>query len=462
MALTIDPRPSWAAPEQDAELAAIFAQTAAGLAQVDLTGRFTLVNDRFCELVGRSREELMTLRMQEITHPDHLAENVPLFERAVREGAPYRIEKRYVRPDGSTIWVDNSVTVIRKPDGSPFGVLAASIDVTRRRETEAALRASELRLRLAMDAGRMAVWEYDVRAGRIMHSSELNRLLGFVGTREVPYEEFRARIDAGDLDRLRHVAIESLRAGNPHFQSEIRYRLSRGEVRWLLVSAEFALLPGGEVDRVIGVALDITDRKRDEEHQRLLMHELNHRVKNTLAVVQALAHQTFAGSPEAERRKAFEGRLAALASAHNLLTRESWEAASIREVVASAAAPCNPDGARVRLDGPDMRLPPKTAVALALAVHELCTNAVKYGALSNGRGHVQVRWSIDCGRLRLVWAEQGGPPVAVPTRRGFGSRMLERALASELDGSVVLDFAPDGLRCTIDAPAPDRSFRPGS
>ncbi|HYZ47894.1 MAG TPA: PAS domain S-box protein [Sphingomonas sp.] len=455
MASNLDLRPASASSEQDAELAAIFAQTAAGLAQVDLEGRFTLVNDCFCEMVGRSREELLTLRMQDITHPDHLPENVPLFERAVREGTPYRIEKRYVRPDGSTIWVDNSVTVIRRQEGTPFGILAASIDVTRRREVEDALRASELRLRLAMDAGRMAVWEYDVRAGRILHSSDLNRLLGFIETRQVPYEEFRARIDAGDLELLRSVAAESLASGKPHFQSEIRYRLSRGQVRWLLVSAEFQLFPDGSVDRVIGVALDITDRKHDEEHRRLLMHELNHRVKNTLAVVQALAHQSFAGSNDKARREAFEGRLVALASAHSLLTRESWETTSLKDVIASAAAPCDPDGERIVFDGPDMRVPPKIAVALGLAMHELCTNAVKYGALSNDRGRVTVAWSIEDGRLKLCWRERDGPPVAPPQRRGFGSRMLERALAGELDGTVKLAFDPAGVCCLIDAPLPD-------
>ncbi|MBA2919159.1 PAS domain S-box protein [Sphingomonas sp. MAH-20] len=452
MASTADSRPGWPAAEQDAELAAIFAQTAAGLAQVDLTGRFTLVNDRFCEMVGRSRSELLAITMQSITHPDHLADNVPLFEAAVRDGTPYRIEKRYLRPDGSIIWVDNSVSVIRKPDGSPFGVLAASIDITHSKAVEEALRASELRLRLAMDAGRMAVWEYDIRAGRIHHSSDLNRLLGFVETRDVAYDEFRARIDPDDLDRLSRTAVASLKAGEPHFQAEVRYRLSRGEVRWLLVSAEFQRSSGRAVDRVIGVALDITDRKRDEEHQRLLLHELNHRVKNTLAVVQALAHQSFAGSRDRARREAFEGRLAALAAAHNLLTRESWEPASIIEVIRSAAAACDPNRRRLQLRGPDIRVPPKMAVTLALAVHELCTNAVKYGALSNDSGQVAISWKIDDGRLRLVWTETGGPRVAPPRRRGFGSMMLERALASELVGSVKLDFAPAGLCCTIDAP----------
>jgi PAS domain S-box-containing protein len=452
MAANADPGPDRAASEQDAELAAIFAQTAAGLAQVELSGRFTLVNDRFCEMVGRSREELLQITMQSITHPDHLAENVPLFEAAVRDGTPYRIEKRYVRPDGSFIWVDNSVSVIRKSDGSPFGVLAASIDITRNKTVEDALRASELRLRLAMDAGRMAVWEYDVRAGRILHSSDLNRLLGFIETREVAYDEFRARIDPEDLQRLSATAVASLKSGEPHFQAEVRYRLSRGDVRWLLISAEFQLSSGGGVDRVIGVALDITDRKRDEEHQQLLLHELNHRVKNTLAVVQALAHHSFAGGRDIARRKAFEGRLVALAAAHNLLTRESWEPASMIEVIRSAAAACDPNKQRLQLDGPDIRVPPKMAVTLALAIHELCTNAVKYGALSNDSGRVTISWSVADRRLRLVWTESGGPRVTAPRRRGFGSMMLERALASELVGSVRLEFAASGLCCTIDAP----------
>ncbi|MBS0315431.1 MAG: PAS domain S-box protein [Proteobacteria bacterium] len=451
MAPIVDPRPDWAPADNEAELAAIFAQTAAGLAQVDLSGTFTLVNDRFCEMVGRSRAELLTLRMQDITHPDHLTENVPLFEAAVRDGTPYRIEKRYVRPDGSIIWVDNSVNLIRKPDGSPFGVLAASIDVTRRHETEAALRASELRLRLAMDAGRMAVWEYDVRAGRVLHSSELNRLFGFIETRDVSYDEIRGRIEPEDMERLRKAAGASLATGKPHFQSEARYRLSSGQIRWLLISADFVLLPEGGLDRVIGVALDITERKQQEEHQRLLIHELNHRVKNTLAIVQSLAHQTFGGGDPA-LRTAFEARLVALADAHNLLTRENWESASLGDVIAAAAAPCDP-GNRVEMTGPDLRVPPKVAVALALAIHELCTNAVKYGALSNNDGRISIEWSVDGDRFRLHWREAGGPAVAPPVRRGFGSRMLERALAAELDGTVRLDFAPSGLCCTIEAPA---------
>ncbi len=200
------------------------------------------------------------------------------------------------------------------------------------------------------------------------------------------------------------------------------------------------------------VGRDITERKRWEAHQQLLVGELNHRVKNTLSIVQSLSHQTFRpDTPPAEAITAFEGRLQALAAAHNLLTRENWEAASIGDIVDGALSPfCTGD--RCGRDGPEVRLPPQTAVSLALALHELATNAAKYGALRPEGGQVSVRWTYGKGMLALCWRESGGPPVSAPTRRGFGTRMLERALARELGGSVVLRYEPSGVVCEIDAP----------
>ena len=209
---------------------------------------------------------------------------------------------------------------------------------------------------------------------------------------------------------------------------------------------------GEQVGRVL-------ERKRTEEHQRLLLNELNHRVKNTLAVIQSIASQTFRGeAAKPEAREAFESRLTALASAHDLLTSESWQAASLRQVVAEAATGCGAVEGRTRIDGEDLRVPPRTAVSIAMALHELCTNAVKYGALSNDRGTVTVSWEVrresEGQRLHLVWCERGGPPVTPPERRGFGSRMIERGLAAELGGTVELQFRPEGLCCLVDAPLP--------
>jgi two-component sensor histidine kinase len=207
---------------------------------------------------------------------------------------------------------------------------------------------------------------------------------------------------------------------------------------------------------MIGVVQDVTARHRAEEHLHLMVNELNHRVKNTLAIVQAIAHQTLRGAPP-EARTALDGRLMALSSAHNLLTAESWEATDLAAVVHEALDGCSGDSDRFQCEGPHVRLEPKTAVTIAMALHELCTNATKYGALSNPEGRVSVTWRVEDGgapRLRLTWRERGGPPVSPPERRGFGSRMIERALAAELQGTVRLDFDPEGLVCEIDAPLP--------
>jgi two-component sensor histidine kinase len=214
--------------------------------------------------------------------------------------------------------------------------------------------------------------------------------------------------------------------------------------------------------KVVGTIIEVRDisaEKKAERHQRLLIHELNHRVKNTLAIVQSIAAQTFRGEDSAGQKRAFEARLAALSGAHNVLTEQSWEAASMVELVRQAAGSgCGADPERVEVSGPDLRLEPRTAVSLAMALHELCTNAMKYGALSVPGGRVSVRWAIEeqggGKRLLLDWQESGGPPVSAPSERGFGTRMIERALAAELGGTARIEFAPGGVVCRVDAPLP--------
>lgn len=214
---------------------------------------------------------------------------------------------------------------------------------------------------------------------------------------------------------------------------------------------------GEQVGRVL-------ERRRTEEHLRLLVNELNHRVKNSLAVVQSIAAQTLRGEDMEGARRAFENRLAALAAAHDLLTSQNWQSASLRQVIEKAGLGCGASPERMTVIGPELRVQPKTAVSIAMAVHELCTNAVKYGALSNDDGRVRVEWSVDASgmesRLRLVWQEEGGPPVEAPTRRGFGTRMIERALAAELGGTARIDFLPEGISCTVEAPLPPAQAAP--
>jgi two-component sensor histidine kinase len=202
----------------------------------------------------------------------------------------------------------------------------------------------------------------------------------------------------------------------------------------------------------------LESERRAAEHQKLLIDELNHRVKNTLATVQSIAAQTLrTAESRQDAQEALEKRLIALSRAHDVLTRESWEGANLTEVVIRALEPYQVHGeSRLQIRGPNVRLTPRMALALAMALHELATNAVKYGALSNRSGTVEVSWTVQNGaalpRLNLRWVEAGGPPVVAPRRRGFGSRLVERSLAHDLAGRVDITFAPSGVVCSVDAP----------
>ncbi|WP_181176164.1 sensor histidine kinase [Mesorhizobium sp. B2-3-4] len=189
------------------------------------------------------------------------------------------------------------------------------------------------------------------------------------------------------------------------------------------------------------------------------MAELNHRVKNTLAVVQGIAHQTFRGTLATEAFAAFEGRLMALSAAHNILTQTSWQHAALDQLVSDSLQIRGTFSNRIASSGPAVLLQPNQALPIALALHELLTNAVKYGALSNEAGKVSVEWSCSDRpkpRLKLSWSEFGGPLVSSPSRRGFGSRLIVGGLAADLQAEVAMEFQPQGLVCRIDAPLPER------
>jgi two-component sensor histidine kinase len=218
------------------------------------------------------------------------------------------------------------------------------------------------------------------------------------------------------------------------------------------------IVEDGQLKRLWGIQRDITDRKQAEEQRTLLIHELNHRVKNTLATVQSIASQTLRNAPTMrDAKEALEGRLIALARAHDVLTRESWEGAELKDIVGQAIAPyTSRDENRFHVSGPEIRLSPRMALALAMALQELATNAVKYGALANATGEIRITWDVEPAlpkpRIHLRWEESGGPPVRAPNRRGFGSRLIERSLSQDLNGIARIEFRPTGIVCTVDAP----------
>ncbi|AWN42750.1 hypothetical protein DK389_22400 [Methylobacterium durans] len=244
---------------------------------------------------------------------------------------------------------------------------------------------------------------------------------------------------------------------------EYRVRTPAGEVRWLHIRGQTFYGVDGQPLSMAGVSIDITDRKRSDEHRALLAGELNHRVKNSMATMQSIAYQTLRNAASLDdARVTLEARLQSLAAAHDVLTRASWEGATLAEIVdGGLQAFRNGSAGRFKVGGPKVWLTPRLSLAFVMALHELATNAVKYGALSNDKGRVILNWDIVDGsqppHLWLRWEELGGPPVVAPTRTGFGTRMIERALASELGGTAEIEYRPRGVVFTLEAPLPERS-----
>jgi PAS domain S-box-containing protein len=390
-----------------------------------------------------------------LVHPDDLGEAERAFAAALSGETPgYETEYRVVHAGGEVRRIEVLGAVERDGAGAALRVVGTFRDVTEMRAAEEARRDSAERLDIAVTAHGIGIFEWNVQTGALHWSPQENELFGFApGTFGAHISDWASSLVPEDAERMNALMAEAMaeRRDRLDFAFRIRRR-DNGELRWIEGSARFLYGGDGTPLRMVGTNIDATERRRAEEHLQLLVNELNHRVKNTLAIVQGIAQQTFRGTDvPAERREAFEGRLAALSAAHNLLTRSNWETASLREVVEAAVAPYRGTEGRVTLAGPDLRIAPRTAVSLALAVHELGTNAAKYGALSGSEGAVSVRWHAADGALGLVWRESGGPPVVPPSTRGFGTRMIERALAAELGGEARIDFAPGGLVCTVGA-----------
>lgn len=263
--------------------------------------------------------------------------------------------------------------------------------------------------------------------------------------------------DAPTVSQLR----KEFKAGN-NCNLEVHYRRKDGSDFW---ASTFVSPVHDKDQKVVQHFLsfvDLTRHREDQAHSRMLIDELNHRVKNTLATVQAIVFQAMRASLNPDDvREAIEARLFALSRSHDLLTRASWQGAGLRDLVDTALEPFGATlgwSGRFLIEGDNIQLPPNRTLALGIAFHELATNAVKYGSLSNEAGSVLISWSLQSSsgepRLVFVWKERDGPPVVEPSTRGFGSQVIERGLAHELRAKVHLEFAPGGLICTIDMPAP--------
>ena len=243
----------------------------------------------------------------------------------------------------------------------------------------------------------------------------------------------------------------ALREGT-EYEIEVRNRRHDGEYRWFLTRAVPIRDATGAVAAWFGSTTDIHDRKLAEEHRQLLARELSHRVKNLLATVQALARLSFGNASSLEQAaETFGARLRNLARLHDLLTATGWRGAGLRAVVKEAVGPFqNEEASRIVIAGPEVQLEPEAAQALAMALHELGTNAAKHGALTAPSGRIDISWTRDSTEMvRLHWIEAGGPVVQEPERQGLGLRLIERVLAKDLEGEFKVEFAPEGVRCAL-------------
>jgi len=319
----------------------------------------------------------------------------------------------------------------------------------------ARLTKSEEQLRQALSAAKMGTWRHDLTTQVSQRDGNLNALLGLEPRESVgPTRAWLDRIHEEDLARVTEAWQKAI-AEQGAYEADMRIQHNDGTVRWLREQGHYVPDPDGLPGSLTGLTVDITERKQAEEARTLLIEELNHRVKNMLATVQSIAHQSLAGA-QSEQKQRFLSRLQALATGHNLLTQSRWKGASLIGILNALFAPYRGESqSRLSLRGTDVVLSARDAISVTLAIHELLTNAVKYGAYSVPSGRIAVTWAVaeaaPAKRLQFSWDEQGGPPAVEPETTGFGTRLL-KSLAMQSNGGYVCQYRDCGVLCELTLP----------
>ncbi|HEV7345622.1 MAG TPA: PAS domain-containing protein [Devosia sp.] len=445
--------------QSDRRLQIAVQATGLGIWEWDLpTNRFFL-SPIARAMFGFSSGEIFSFdTVERLLHPDDIAQvramSAAALDPAIRASAPYRY--RIIRNDGEVRWIHaEGAALFETVDGTvrATSYIGTFQDVTDRVEANARVLESEERLRLAIDAGGIAVWELNAVTNEVTRSPELNRLYGFPDDATPTIADLQSRYAPGEKERLSVLAQEAMAHGQSELATEVHHILPGGVARWFYLRAKLAAPGPRSQRRVIGVVMDVTERKLGEERLMVVARELQHRVKNSVAVIQSIAKQTFKGGrADPDALAAFTGRLQSLAAATDLLTRDDWVSTAVATLFEAVLAPYgNSTTDRIELVGdPAVRVPPKVATGLAMAAHELATNAAKYGSLSWDTGRVTLHWQLSAGTLRLRWTERDGPPVPAERTPGFGTRLLERGLFTGSAERATLTFAPTGLVAEFD------------
>ena len=453
--------------ERDLRFFTIFDAAPVGLSVIGEDGRFLRVNQELTHILGRSQNELVSVPVVDVTHEADRLKSIEGLTRCLRQGETVRLDKRYRRPDGEIVSANSNLTPLPQMDGS-MAVLVVTIDLTPRLQAERALHDSEERLRLALEAGSLATWDWNIETGKILWSEEHFRMEGFeVGEIEPSYEVWAKRLHPDDKART-EAALASARDAHHPYHAEFRIRLPDGDIRWMSADGLFFYDEADAPVRMIGVQQDVTVEREWQARQAVMLSELQHRTRNLLNVVRAVADKTAANAGSLERfLPLYRERLASLSRINGLLSklgkgeRVTFDELLITELESKGVLDRG-DSKRVTLEGPSgVKLRSAAVQIFALAIHELATNALKYGAFARDRGRLTVRWRVvrddaDMDHLDVEWLESEVPDMpargAMPQGGGYGRELIERALPYQLKASTTYDLGPDGVRCTIMLP----------
>jgi PAS domain S-box-containing protein len=424
---------------------ATFENAAVGIAHLDPDLRYLRANKALSRIVGWPENEFVTKSVQDITHPDDLVDDLRHIE-LMRQGKieSYEGEKRYLRENGSITWARVTTSCVRGRDGSVEYFVRVFQDISDRKRAEEQLR----RQAELLDQSHDAIFTWKIGGGITYWSRGAETLYGY--SREqaigrVSHDLLRTRAPIP----LKDVEGQIARQGS--WYGEVTHTTRDGH-EIVVESRHVRVSYDGEL-YALETNRDITERKRTEERVHLLVREANHRAKNLLSLVQAIARQTTARDRD-DFIDRFTERLQALAANQDLLVRHKWQAVDMEGLVRAQLAPfADLIGPRIVVGGPQLHLNAAAAQALGLALHELATNAGKYGALSTGAGHVHIGWRLDGDTLAVSWTERKGPPVRPPERQGFGTTVMRSMAKRALGGEVRLDYAPTGVEWHLTCPA---------
>jgi PAS domain S-box-containing protein len=412
----------------------------------------TWFNQQWLAFTGRTMEEAAGNGWIESVHPEDLSRCLDAYAAAFDAREEFQMDYRLRRHDGEWRWVAVHGVPSFAIDGGFLGYIGTCVDIADRKSAQELLTQSRQRMLDIIESARDAIISIDTeqrivlfnRAAEQIFQRSSAEMLGQPLDRLIP-ERFRV-IHRGHVGGFAQTGVTSRVMGDLASLSALR-----GDGSEFPIEASISQAKVGDQTLFTVILRDITERHRHEKARETLVSELNHRVKNTLAVVLSLASQTLANATDLDAfEQAFMARIQALARAHDVLTRADWIGASLEDVAHHALSPFGLE--RFEIGGPEVTLAPSSAVTLTLAFNELATNAAKYGALSEPAGRVTLTWREQAQAIELLWRETGGPPVSAPVRLGFGSRLIDHVIAYEFDGESKLAYAPEGLTCRMRLP----------